>query len=223
MVPGGRRVSDKVSTAGHAFTTDPQYAAFTGRVVHEYTVRREDKRRGCTIFTTYQVIDIGRSDPVIPADPDATIVHEGPHAIGFRPCKHGDTAELLAKVRELLRERPLNSTEIAIATGNGRNRIQKLFINQPAGFVVVLRGATGNVWGIEGVAYEPAYKGSMGAIVDYLCEHGPSTAPAICSALGIVYDTFSNARIYNPGVLKLVDKVRTEHSNNRLIQVWGLA
>lgn len=217
-------MSDNVSTAGHAFTNDPQYAAFTGRVVHEYTVRREDKRRGCTIFTTYQVIDIGRSDPVLPADPEATIGYEGPQALGFRPCKHGNTAELIAEVRELLALRPLNCTEIAIATGNGRNRIQKLFVNQPDGFVVVLRGINGNVWGLEGVTYrEVIYNGAMGRIVAYLREHGPSTAPAICAVLGIVHDTFTNAKIGNPNVIKCVDRKPTEHSNNRLVQVWALA
>lgn len=211
-------MSDKVSTAGHAFTRDVDYYEFLGepytRVYYDWTTRRY-----------YSCVCQAPKTPrdVVAPDPDAAIAHEGPHALGFRPCKHGNTAELIAEVRELLRERPLNCTEIATATGNGRNRIQKLFINQPAGFVVVLRGVNGNVWGLEGVTYhEVIYNGAMARIVAFLREHGPSTAPDICAALGIVFDTFTNAKIGNPGVIKCVDKVATAHSNNRLVQVWAL-
>ena len=58
------------------FANDNDYDALHGRVVAEYTVERVDKRRNCTIRTTYEVIDIGRPDRVQPADPDAQMEAE---------------------------------------------------------------------------------------------------------------------------------------------------
>lgn len=113
-------------THGNAFTRDVDYYEFLGkpytRVYYDWTTRRY---YSCVCQAPKTPRDL-----VIPADPDAAIAHEGPHAIGFRPCKHGNTAELLAVVRELLALRPLNCAEIAIATGIRRNRIQKLMVKE---------------------------------------------------------------------------------------------
>lgn len=58
------------------FANDPDYDALHGRLVAEYTVERVDRRRNCTIRTTYEVIDIGRPDRVRPVDPDAQMGSE---------------------------------------------------------------------------------------------------------------------------------------------------
>ena len=58
------------------FANDPDYDALHGRLVAQYTVERVDRRRNCTIRTTYEVIDIGRPDRVRPVDPDAQMGSE---------------------------------------------------------------------------------------------------------------------------------------------------
>lgn len=63
------------TTAGRAYAGHPDYDVLRGRKVGEFTVERKDKRRNCTIWTTYEVIDLGRSEPVTP-NPDAALVDE---------------------------------------------------------------------------------------------------------------------------------------------------
>lgn len=208
------------SITGNPYTIDPDFAVMRGRVVGKQTVEHVDHRRNVTIRTTRTLIDIGRPDPIEPADPDRTIAHEGPQALGFKPVKRTRTSDLLERVYEVLAERTFNSTQLATATGESTARIRGLIRNHPEGFEVVARGLYGNVYGLPGHSYaEPVYHGSMRAIVDYLREHGPSTAPAICAALGIVYSTFTNARNANPGVVRVVGVTEARSS----AQIWGLA
>lgn len=58
------------------YANDPDYDALHGRLVAEYTVERVDRRRNCTIRTTYEVIDIGKPPPVAPVDPDKAMQPE---------------------------------------------------------------------------------------------------------------------------------------------------
>ena len=189
----------------------PQHRA----IIYDWSIRRYR-------YVIMQSLATSR-DRVAPTDPDATIAHEGPQALGFKPVKRSATADLLERVVAVLEERTLNSTQLASSTGESTARIRGLIRNHPEGFEVVARGLYGNVYGLPGHCYaDPVYHGSMRAIVDYLRQHGPATAPEICAALGIAYDTFTNARKGNPEAIKCVEKVRTEQNNNRQVQIWAL-
>jgi hypothetical protein len=61
------------SITGNAYTTDPDYSAFTGRVVRTISTTFYDPTLGAWIKRTCEYIDIGRADPVVPVDPESMI------------------------------------------------------------------------------------------------------------------------------------------------------
>ena len=133
---------------GNAYANDPQFDNLSGRVAYSSTTRGMTLD-GWKVDHTVTYIDLGRSAALDAHDPDAVGAYEGPGAIGVQGHVHHKTRALLEQVRALLAVRPMLCHELAAATGNTTTRIQKLFINQPAGFRVVGRGTRGNLWGLE--------------------------------------------------------------------------
>lgn len=105
------------------YANDPDYDAFRGRLIAEYTVERVDKRRNCTIRTTYEVIDIGRPDPVSPVDPDAQM---GPESLGYDRLAAVRAAHARARVVAEERKQRVHDALVAYLQEHGPQPIKTL-------------------------------------------------------------------------------------------------
>jgi len=170
------------------FANDNDYDAFRGRVVAEYTVERVDKRRNCTIRTTYEVIDIGRPDPVSPVDPDAQM---GPESLGtdrdsiraameaVQENKAKRTAELLAQLADAFdRHGPMTAYDVGMRLGVAGARALAVLRAHRDRFEFF--GGQSARWGNLGQTYTPTQmrrvSPTMRALRDALEQHGPQTA-----------------------------------------------
>lgn len=140
-------MNDYASTHGRAYANDPQFDNLSGRVTYQCEIVGIT-RDGWKVRRTVTYIDLGRAAAIDAHDPNAAGAFEGPQAIGVQGYVHHKTRALLEQIRALLAVRPMLCHELATATGCTTTRIQKLFINQPAGFRVVGRGTRGNLWGL---------------------------------------------------------------------------
>ena len=61
------------TTTGNAFTTDKDYAKFSGKVVNVFTTTVYDPHVKAFVKRTVEYIDVGRADRVDPDDPDLMI------------------------------------------------------------------------------------------------------------------------------------------------------
>lgn len=153
-----------------------------------------------------------------PPNPDAVIApkNRAPRQ------RHVATETLLAEIRALLVCKPMIASELAAALDLRPYYVSKTLLNNPDGFVVLARGLTGNVWGIEGVKYTPVYTGALGQIVDYLREHGQATARDICDALNMPRATFYAANNRHPGVLRCTETRIADDARGGLVQIWEM-
>lgn len=133
---------------GNAYANDPDFDRMSGRVAYRHEIVGITLD-GWKVKHTVEYIDLGRAAALDAHDPNAVGGYEGPQAIGVQGYTHHKTRALLEQIRALLAVRPMLCHEIATATGCTTTRIQKLFINQPAGFRVVGRGTRGNLWGLD--------------------------------------------------------------------------
>lgn len=131
---------------GNAYAGDPDYDGLHLRVVAQHEIVGLT-RDGWKVRHCVTVWDFGKPMRTL-HDPDAVGRYEGSAAIGVKGYQHSKTVELLARVRALLAVRPMACREIAEATGCPYRQVRGLFTNQPAGFVVVGRGLSGNIWGL---------------------------------------------------------------------------
>lgn len=147
----------------NAYANDPAYDALTGRVVGEYTVTR--KGQGCTIITTYEVIDIGRADRVTAIDPDAAIADE-PWARNMAGNRDSSAARAAnrargeasrAALRKLIADYlaahgPAIPSVIAASIGVPYRAMSlRLLGDEGIDFVRVGRVIKASVWGLVGV------------------------------------------------------------------------
>lgn len=157
--------------------------------------------------------------PIDAANPDATIAPDYK-----RPRKkHVATETLLADIRTLLLDKPMTAREMAEVLDSRPHLVGKALLHHPDGFVVLAKGLTGHVWGVEGVEYPPVHTGAIGQIVNYLREHGASTAREICEAIGMGNSTFYSAHERSPGVLRCTEVRRSDNAHGGLVQVWEIA
>lgn len=71
-------------TAGNAFTRDPDYAAFTGRVVRTYTTTYYEPRLKAFVKRTVEYIDVGKPDKVTPVNHQEAMTPD----LDFLPREH---------------------------------------------------------------------------------------------------------------------------------------
>lgn len=208
---------------GKAFTRDPDYAAFTGRVVRTISTTYYDPKLKAWIKRTCEYIDVGRSDTVCPADnPDAVIADDGTDVDGkprrIRAMRSG-TMEMLERIRELLAERPHSTAELAAALGMTMNRTKAIMANNPSGFVVINRNRGGMVYGLKGNDYPSYLRLGMDRIVEYLKANGPQALSVISERLPMRYRDVHRAIDANPGALCIVGEARNQRGRYNL---WGV-
>lgn len=146
------------------YANDPDYDAFHGRVVAEYTVERVDRRRNCTIRTTYEVIDIGRPDRVVPVDPDAQMGTErlsvrdntastSKAQEAWRAAARLRDEAMLGEVRSYLQQYgPSHVAAIRNDLGYAQTTLG-VFLKRHNGSVFCQVGKVGNapIWGLVGI------------------------------------------------------------------------
>lgn len=138
-------------STGNPYANDPAYDALHGRLVGEYTVKRVDAKRNCTVWTTYEVIDLGRREAIAPCDPDAQLSDELlPYIPGMpgNPGIQGETVRFMQDICKLLANGPMSMAQIVKATGAGNPRIGALFEKYGKSFgITCKRGANdGRKW-----------------------------------------------------------------------------
>lgn len=197
---------DTVSTHGRAYTNDPQYQEFFGA---QRTLTYYDWGLRAYVKATVQAPKTPR-DRVTPAEMPRKEDH----------CR----VPLAEQCAELLREKPMSTAEIAVATEYTVQHVAKFFAGNPAGFYCVGRGTRGGaLWGVKGVDYGAHVLGAlpdaMERIVAYLRTVGTATAKEICEGAGINAKQFFRARQKHPSTLRLAE---VRYVDRWHIQVWAV-
>jgi len=154
---------------GNVHTTDPDYAALTGRVVQTFSTTQYDPKRKAWIKRTIEYIDIGRPDTVIPNDPEQQLATEKlPRKLGTArdtSMARGARKAAAGKRRSSLQRRiiehiekygPTHAAEIALSLGVYYTAISRqMLANDGTIYCKVGKVRTGGkqaaLWGLVGV------------------------------------------------------------------------
>lgn len=222
-------MSGLLSIHGSAFTRDVDYSAFRGRLVGQYTVERHDERRNCTIRTTYEVIDIGRADPLPPADPDAQLGIEPweadsePFVTAVRGKKDALAERdglLMASVKAHLADYGESSVRIIAENVGASSNAVTNHLRKHTGVYVYLGGPRG-LWGLVGVEYglSPSLPQYVYVFRAALQKHGPMTVAELCRVTGIMRGSAT------VGMARFTDifvKVGHATRGRMMAAIWGL-
>jgi hypothetical protein len=178
-------------TCGH---TGTEYDLLRGRVIGEYTIERRDRRRNCTIWTTYEVIDLGRAEDVAPVDYDAQLADEflyddESHKAYYqsivlnREQRHEAAKERI--VTYLQEHGPVPLEDLCEVGGwKKRPSVKEHLVRYPEIYLCFWENP--QVWGLHGQTYDP--QGKARPVVmkmhDAIIEHGPMTAQEIADVTG---------------------------------------
>lgn len=177
------------------YANDPDYDAYHGRVVGEYTVKRTDRRRNCTIWTTYEVIDVGRGMEVEPADADSMIdeLEAWREADELNRDETGITsAERVALAQQAiaayLLTHPLTKlVDLVEPSGMSRDWVRKHLLSLQGDRYVRVRHGNIDFWGLVDIDYDldavlPDYVQKARAAIR---QYGPLPMATLCDTAGI--------------------------------------
>ena len=148
-------------TAGNAFTRDPDYAKFTGRVVQTFTTTYYDPKEKVWIKRTVEYINVGKPDGVTPADseeamtPDMDFLSDERFEKGWDAAKQANrlrSAKYHAMMQRLivahLQSRgPMRCVDIARELNMSQTTVNKHLLNR----VGSVYQRTGRIWGLVGI------------------------------------------------------------------------
>lgn len=219
---------------GTAYAGDKDYDAFYGRLVGEYTVKHVDKSRNCTVWTTFEVIDLGRADRPVVADADAQLAPEtldydlhitAAAAAGIKRAKAEREAALLPAIEACLQEHgPLSTKQLRKKLGGiWPSRLIDLMRKHPDKFKYL---PAPRVWALDGQEYVAPKRVARPtklalAIRAALETHGPQTASEIAARLGKGQTTVTNSIAARPECFRVVE-IRAGKGHVPATRVWGL-
>jgi predicted transcriptional regulator len=193
--------------AGGSVYSNSEFDLFTGRLVTEYTVTKP-LRNGGLLCKHVQVIDVGRSDPVTPVDPDGNLHRERLPAhiirsstqemINATNASHDKArierhAQLVAIIQE---QGPVTLIKAGQLLNCQAKTIQDT-IAVLDGIVVIGRTYPGGIWlGFEGQAPPDIQRPrapSVQRVYDCIHEHGPLSISDIAKRTGLDYGTVKTA------------------------------
>jgi hypothetical protein len=183
-----------IRIVGNCSHTNTEYDLLRGRVIGEYTIERRDRRRNCTIWTTYEVIDLGRAEDVAPADYDAQLADEflyDDEAVSSyaqsidlnREQRHEAAKERIVAYMQEHGPVPLEDL-CAVGGWKKRPSVKEHLVRYPEVYLCFWENP--QVWGLHGQTYDP--RGKARPVVmkmhDAIIEHGPMTAQEIADVTG---------------------------------------
>lgn len=216
-------------TAGNAFTRDPDYAKFTGKIVHVFHTTYYDPKEKVFIKRTVEYIDVGRPSPVEPVDVDSEMASESWNfdnkrvvqaAAGKRNALLERDKILGSRVEAHLRQYGATTArDLAENVGISQKQMAT-HLREHTDKYVKLEGAY-PVWGLVGVDYGieatmPPYVQMFKAA---LLEHGPMTMTDLCRAANITKGSASVGMTRFTDIFTCVGYTKRKHLT---VAVWGL-
>lgn len=147
-------------------TAELEYHKLTGYLVGTFTRQRYDKRRGCTITTTYEVVNLGRPERGTPVDPNEAIADDPWERQPYFDAALADNARKVYLEQLEARHRAVQLVLMAYLREHGKATVPKLaeVAGRPkpwlsvhlakfegAIYVRLPKGKRSNYWGLVGL------------------------------------------------------------------------
>jgi hypothetical protein len=223
---------------GTAYTSDRDYAAFSGRLVRTSSTVHYDPKLKAWIKRTVEWIDVGRSAPVPSVDPDSELNQQEEDTKLFndpneplakawqvtRDNKIQRDAELLGEIRKAFQKHgPMTIPKIAKFLKPGVFVVREVIRANPDVFCFF--GGASRVWGLHGQTYEPKKIKKITPLMkmmrDLLLERGPLSAGDIAGSLGKYQATVLHSLTTRSEWFTVIS-VRPVMGNVPPTRLWGI-